>query len=115
MTRLPVSAVGDRGVTQVASNYEIGLALIPEHRGQGIGTVAQQLIVDYLLDHTTAHRIEAITNDGNVGEQNVLQRLGFQLEGLCTVGRSCNQISWRTDVLAAARGRAPQPPAVTIS
>lgn len=68
--------------------HEIGLALIPEHRGQGIGTAAQQLIVDYLLDHTTVHRIEGITNDGNVGEQKVLQRLGFSWKVLCAVARS---------------------------
>jgi RimJ/RimL family protein N-acetyltransferase len=36
--------------------------------------------VDYLLDHTTAHRIEALTNDANTSEQKALERLGFQPE-----------------------------------
>jgi [ribosomal protein S5]-alanine N-acetyltransferase len=27
--------------------YEIGLALLPEHRGHGLGTAAQRLLVDY--------------------------------------------------------------------
>lgn len=61
--------------------YEIGIAVTPEHRGHGIGTAAQKLLVDYLLDHTTANRIEALTNGANIGEQKALQRLGFQQEG----------------------------------
>jgi [ribosomal protein S5]-alanine N-acetyltransferase len=67
--------------------YEIGVAVAPEHRGQGIGTAAQELLVEYLLDHTTAHRIETLTNDANVAEQKALERLGFRQEGLMR-GRS---------------------------
>ncbi|WP_306316485.1 MULTISPECIES: GNAT family N-acetyltransferase [unclassified Streptomyces] len=61
--------------------YEIGAALLPEHRGQGLGAAAQQLLVDYLLDHTTANRLEALTNAGNIAEQKTLTRLGFRHEG----------------------------------
>jgi len=67
--------------------YEIGIAIVPEHRRQGFGTAAQDLLVEYLLDHTTAHRIEALTNDANIGEQKALERLGFRQEGLMR-GRS---------------------------
>jgi ribosomal-protein-alanine N-acetyltransferase len=67
--------------------YEIGVGVAPEHRGQGIGTAAQELLVEYLLDYTTAHRIEALTNEGNVAEQKALERLGFRQEGLMR-GRS---------------------------
>ena len=58
------------------------MGIAPEHRGQGFGTAAQDLLVEYLLDHTTAHRIEARTNDTNIGEQKALERLGFRQEGL---------------------------------
>ena len=34
-----------------------------------------------------AHRIEALTNDGNIGEQKALERVGFRREGLMR-GRS---------------------------
>jgi [ribosomal protein S5]-alanine N-acetyltransferase len=61
--------------------YEIGAGLAPEHRGQGLGRAAQGLLVDYLLDHTTAHRIEALTNDANIAEQKALESLGFRQEG----------------------------------
>jgi RimJ/RimL family protein N-acetyltransferase len=68
---------GPAGVT-----IEIGIAVLPEHRRQGIATAAQKTLVEHLLDHTTAHRIEALTNEGNVGERRALERLGFQHEGL---------------------------------
>lgn len=68
---------------------EIGAALVPEHRGHGIGTRAQRLLVEYLLDYTTAHRLEAWTEAGNFAEQHVLERLGFQREGVL------QEVGWR--------------------
>ena len=67
--------------------HEIRVGIAPEHRRQGFGTAAQDLLVEYLLDHTTAHRIEARTKDANTGEQKALERLGFRQEGLMR-GRS---------------------------
>jgi ribosomal-protein-alanine N-acetyltransferase len=71
----------------VGVTYEIGIAIMPEHRGHGTGTTAQRLLVEYLFEHTTANRLEALTNDANVGEQKALERLGFAREGLMP-GRS---------------------------
>lgn len=71
----------------VGVTFEIGIALVPEHRGQGIGTTAQRLLVRYLFEHTTANRLEALTNAANVAEQRALERLGFVREGLMQ-GRS---------------------------
>ncbi len=68
--------------TPVGVTYEIGIALVPEHRGRGLGTAAQRLLIDYLLDHTTANRIEAITNGDNHAEQRALEKVGFRREGL---------------------------------
>jgi [ribosomal protein S5]-alanine N-acetyltransferase len=62
--------------------YEIGVALLPEHRGQGLGTAAQRLLVDYLFKFTTAHRLEALTDAENVPERKALERVGFKREGI---------------------------------
>jgi ribosomal-protein-alanine N-acetyltransferase len=67
--------------------YEIGIAVMPEHRGKGIGTAAQRALVRYLFEHTTANRLEALTNDANIAEQKSLERIGFSQEGLMA-GRS---------------------------
>jgi RimJ/RimL family protein N-acetyltransferase len=62
--------------------YEVGIILLPEHRGQGIGATAQRLLVDYLFTHTPAHRIEAFTEVDNVREQRALEKAGFEKEGV---------------------------------
>ena len=62
--------------------FEIGLALLPEYRGQGLGTAAQRLLVDYLFRFTTVHRLEAGTDAENLAEQKALERIGFTREGV---------------------------------
>ncbi len=62
--------------------YEIGIALFPQHRGHGVGTTAQRLLVQYLFDTTPAHRLEAYTEVENVAEQRALEKVGFEREGV---------------------------------
>jgi RimJ/RimL family protein N-acetyltransferase len=66
----------------VANFWEIGIALLPEWRGQGIGWRAQAMLCDYLFDHTPAQRIQAGTHPENIAEQRSLMKAGFQLEGV---------------------------------
>jgi RimJ/RimL family protein N-acetyltransferase len=61
---------------------EIGIALLPEHRGRGHGTTAQRLLVEYLFDTTSVYRIQATTEAANVAEQRALEKVGFQREGV---------------------------------
>lgn len=65
-----------------AGGWEIGIALLPEFRGRGIGWRAQAMIVDYLFEHTPAQRIQAGTQPENIAEQKSLLKAGFQLEGV---------------------------------
>ena len=62
--------------------YNIGILLLPEHRGQGLGTAAQCLLADYLFSTTLANRVEAGTEAENIAEQRALEKAGFQKEGL---------------------------------
>jgi RimJ/RimL family protein N-acetyltransferase len=66
----------------VAKHWEIGIALLPEWRGRGIGWRAQAMLCDYLFCHTPAQRIQASTHPENVAEQKSLEKAGFQLEGV---------------------------------
>lgn len=61
---------------------EIGCALLPEHRGHGVGTEAQRVLIRHLFGYTTVHRLEAVTNDANTAEQRCLEKLGFTLDGV---------------------------------
>jgi RimJ/RimL family protein N-acetyltransferase len=62
--------------------WEIGIALLPEHRGRGIGWRAQAMLADYLFFHTPVIRIQAATHPENVAEQKSLEKAGFRLEGV---------------------------------
>jgi RimJ/RimL family protein N-acetyltransferase len=52
--------------------YEIGCALLPEHRGQSHGTEAQRQLVEYLFSTFPIHRLEAGTEVDNLAEQRAL-------------------------------------------
>lgn len=81
-----------------SGNYEIGIALFPEHRGRGIGTAAQRRLVDYLFSTTTANRLQAGTEVDNVAEQRALERVGFRREGVLP-GLYFRAGSWRDSVM----------------
>jgi ribosomal-protein-alanine N-acetyltransferase len=63
-------------------SYNIGILLLPDHRGHGLGSVAQCLLADYLFSTTLANRVEAGTDAENTAEQRALEKAGFQREGL---------------------------------
>jgi ribosomal-protein-alanine N-acetyltransferase len=71
-----------RGGFGVSRYWIIGIALLPECRGQGIGWRAQALLCDYLFAHTPTPRIEAGTQPENIAEQRALEKAGFRREGV---------------------------------
>lgn len=79
-------------------NYEIGITLFPEHRGRGIGTEAQRLLVEYLFATTPAFRLQAGTEVDNVAEQKALERVGFRKEGIQR-GLYFQAGGWRDNVM----------------
>jgi RimJ/RimL family protein N-acetyltransferase len=68
--------------TVAAYYWEIGIAVLPDARGQGHGTQAQAMLARYLFAHTTVHRIQASTELGNLAEQRALEKAGFTREGV---------------------------------
>jgi [ribosomal protein S5]-alanine N-acetyltransferase len=98
----------------VAKHWEIGIALLPEWRGRGIGWRAQAMLCDYLFSHTPAQRIQAGTHPENTAEQKALEKAGFHLEG---VVRACEFRAgqWRDGYLYSRLRDDPaplQPPSV---
>src|SRR4051794_15051079 len=67
-------------------HYEIGIALLPECRGRGIGWRAQAMLCEYLFAHTPVQRIQAGTHPENLAEQRSLVKAGFTLEGVIRAG-----------------------------
>lgn len=61
---------------------EIGYALTTAEQGKGLMPAALQLLLEDLFSGTTLHRLEARCAVENVASQKVLERLGFEREGL---------------------------------
>jgi RimJ/RimL family protein N-acetyltransferase len=62
--------------------WNIGISLLPEYRGKGIGTAAQRQLVAYLFATGPVRRVEAYTDVENVAEQRALEKAGFGREGV---------------------------------
>ena len=81
----PIGTVGwhavGYGPNAESSGWNIGIALLPEARGQGHGTDAQALLASYLFENTDVNRIEAQTDADNIAEQRSLEKAGVVREG----------------------------------
>ncbi len=60
---------------------ELGIELVPEARGRGIGTEAVALLSGHLLEHGYP-RVQASTDVENVAMRRALERAGFAFEGV---------------------------------
>jgi RimJ/RimL family protein N-acetyltransferase len=72
--------------THLYGGLEIGYALIPTERGKGYCTEAVKIMVDYLFMSKELVRIQAATNSENKASQSVLEKAGFQKEGIVRKG-----------------------------
>jgi RimJ/RimL family protein N-acetyltransferase len=70
------------GPSPKSAAWMIGIDLIPEGRGQGLGTEAQRLLADWLFETTDANRVEASTDVENLAEARALEKAGFRREGV---------------------------------
>ena len=80
--------------------WNIGITIVPEHRGRGHGTAAQRMVADHLFATTDVNRVEASTDTRNVAEQRALERAGFRREGVLR-GAQYRAGAWHDLVLFA--------------
>ncbi|BCB90650.1 GNAT family N-acetyltransferase [Phytohabitans suffuscus] len=62
--------------------WNVGISLLPEYRGKGVGTLAQRHLVAYLFGTGPVQRVEAYTDVENLAEQRALEKAGFVREGV---------------------------------
>jgi ribosomal-protein-alanine N-acetyltransferase len=78
--------IGSIGLYKVergpAQSCIVGYVLDKAHNGKGYMTEAIQLIVDYAFAELKLHRLEAGVKPDNLGSIRVLEKLGFQKEGI---------------------------------
>jgi RimJ/RimL family protein N-acetyltransferase len=70
------------GPNPESAAWNIGIGLVPEARGRGLGSEAQRLLAQHLFATTPLQRVEAVTDVENAAEQGALARAGFTREGV---------------------------------
>lgn len=68
------------GPTPGSRALNIGISVVNEYRGKGIGSIAQRLLAEELHKQGIV-RVEAQTDIENFAEQRALERAGFKHEG----------------------------------
>jgi RimJ/RimL family protein N-acetyltransferase len=68
------------GPTPGSRSLNIGISIVNEYRGKGIGSIAQRLLAEELHRQGIV-RVEAQTDIENFAEQKALERAGFKCEG----------------------------------
>ena len=64
------------------NEYTVGYIFHPDFQGKGYCTEGVKEIVNYAFDIKKAHRITARCNPENIGSFRVMEKSGFQKEGL---------------------------------
>ncbi|MFG1927871.1 GNAT family N-acetyltransferase [Cryptosporangium sp. NPDC048952] len=89
-------------------SWEIGIVVVPERRGQGIGWRAQAMLCDYLFTREPIQRIQAGTRVENIPEQKSLVKAGFHLEGRIRAAEFSDG-EWRDGLLYSRLRTDPSP------
>jgi ribosomal-protein-alanine N-acetyltransferase len=66
---------------------EVAVNVAREHWGQGYATEALVAVTDHVLAHWPIHRVEATCMTGNTASARMLEKAGFQLEGVMRQSR----------------------------
>lgn len=83
-TEIPVGDLSAHSVwygpTPGSRALNIGISIVNEYRGKGIGAIAHRLLADELHGQGIV-RVEAQTDIENIAEQRALEKAGFKYEG----------------------------------
>jgi [ribosomal protein S5]-alanine N-acetyltransferase len=77
-----VETVSLKNISHSMSYGEIGYGLSESHHGKGIAILSIKLLVDKIFNESPLRRLIAYVHEENQASRRVLEKLGFQEEGL---------------------------------
>lgn len=72
----------EAGIRQSGSTSEPGCFIDVAFQNNGYATEALKPIIDWTFENSNVHRIEVSITASNVGSRRVVEKCGFQLEGI---------------------------------
>ncbi|MFC5447903.1 GNAT family N-acetyltransferase [Paenibacillus aestuarii] len=76
----------------------MGYSLDAAHNGKGYMSEAAKLVVRYAFEHEKLHRLEAGVKPSNGGSLRILEKAGFQREGIARKNVKINDV-WEDHVM----------------
>lgn len=77
-----LASIGLSSINARMKTAQIGYQVSPEHRRQGVGTQVVRDFVHLIFSQTDLRKISALIADQNVPSCRLVERVGFQQEGL---------------------------------
>jgi len=78
-----VGTVSFKNISHMMLYGEIGYDVGQEFQGKGIGTEAIRQFISKIFSETSIRRLFAYVAEDNVPSRTLLERVGFQQEGIC--------------------------------
>lgn len=103
-----VGTVSFKNISHMMMYGEIGYDVGQAFQGKGIGTEAIRIFIGKIFSETSIRRIFAYVAEDNIPSRKLLERVGFQQEGVCREhflinGKPTNEVIYgilRTDWLS---------------
>jgi len=81
-TQTPVGVIGITNIKLEHQRAELGYWLLPEHQQKGLTVEAAKAVLFFCFEKLALHRVEADTETENLKSISLLEKLGFQKEGV---------------------------------
>ncbi|MDP9701446.1 RimJ/RimL family protein N-acetyltransferase [Paenibacillus intestini] len=78
----PVGIVQMWSYVDFRKSWEIGFALLPEYAGQGYGSEATRLLLQFAFNELQAHKVVGMCNAENVKSAALMQHVGMTREAI---------------------------------
>jgi RimJ/RimL family protein N-acetyltransferase len=70
------------GIDERNGTFGIGMQINGEFRGQGYGTAAMKILLDYAFNERRLHKYQGFVREGNIASETMLIKLGCVKEGV---------------------------------
>jgi RimJ/RimL family protein N-acetyltransferase len=77
-----VGAFNLNSIDEKNGTFSIGIQIGRDHRGQGYGTAAMKLLLDYAFNERRLNKFNVSVIEGNIGSASMMKKLGCKEEGV---------------------------------
>lgn len=103
-TSQPIGLMQMWSYVEHRQSWELGYALLPEYRGNGYGSEAAKLLLNFAFSTLNTHKIVGMCHCGNRASSKLMEAIGMRRQGVFRQELSMNgswHDQWFYEILAA--------------